>query len=195
MRSNVVTLVGNLGADPVYRRFDTGTEVTNLRVACTERRLDRSSGQWVDGATSWWSVSCWRSLAANTAASLRRGDRVVVTGVVKAKQWERDGRTGTSLEVDAEAVGHDLAWGRSRFERVVRSQELPLPGTPAADPGDDAGDGAGAEEVAASLGQHVDEHGVLTGADDFAHAYEDADTSADEDAGEHADEGADRVPA
>ena len=163
MRSNVVTLVGNLGADPDHRQLDTGGEVTNLRVGCTERRQDRSTGEWVDGATSWWRVSCWRALAANTAASLRKGDRVVVSGTVRVQQWERDGRSGTSLEVVADAVGHDLTWGRSRFERVVRSQSLPLPGGPAS--------GEAAEDVAASLGQVVDEHGVLTagGADDFAH--------------------------
>lgn len=151
MRGNVVTLVGNLGADPDYRRTDGGTEIANFRVGCTERRQDRSSGEWADGPTSWWRVACFRGLAANAAASLRRGDRVVVTGTVRVQQWERDGRSGTSLEVVADAVGHDLAWGTSRFERVVRTQRLPLP-EPAPP----------AEEVAASLGGHVDEHGVLT---------------------------------
>ena len=164
---NVVTLVGNLGADPDYRRTDAGAEVTNFRVGCTERRQDRSTGEWVDGATSWWRVSCWRGLAANTAASLRKGDRVVVTGVVRVEHWEREGRSGTSLEVVADAVGHDLAWGRSRFERVVRSQSLPLPSPPA-------------EEVAASLGGSVDEHGVLTGGQGLAAAYEDLPEVAEE---------------
>jgi len=167
MRGNVVTLVGNLGADPDYRRIDAGTEVTNLRVGCTERRQDRSTGEWVDGATSWWRVSCWRGLAANTAASLRKGDRVVVTGTVRVEHWEREGRSGTSLEVVADAVGHDLAWGRSRFERVVRSQSLPLPAPPAA-------------EVAASFGGTVDEHGVLTGGEGFGHGYVDGPDGLDE---------------
>ena len=157
MRSNVVTLVGNLGADPDHRQLDTGGEVTNLRVGCTERRQDRTTGEWVDGATSWWRVSCWRALAANTAASLRKGDRVVVTGTVRVQQWERDGRSGTSLEVVADAVGHDLTWGRSRFERVVRSTSLPLPEVPGA---------AGAAEAAPGAG------------DDLAHAYEDAEQDA-----------------
>jgi single-strand DNA-binding protein len=124
---NTVVVVGNLAADPEYRRLDNEVEVANFRVGSTKRRFDRESGTWVDGQTSWWRVSCWRGLAANTAASLRKGDRVVVVGRVRTSLWEKDGRTGTSLEIDADAVGHDLAYGTSRFERVVRSEKLPLP--------------------------------------------------------------------
>lgn len=130
MLDNTVVVVGNLGADPEYRRLDNGAEVTNFRVGSTRRRFDRATGGWVDGPTSWWRVSCWRGLAANAAASLRCGDRVVVVGRVRTASWEtEDGRSGTSVEVEADALGHDLAWGTSTFQRVVRSERLDLPST------------------------------------------------------------------
>jgi single-strand DNA-binding protein len=126
---NTVVIVGNLGANPEYRRLDNGIEVANFRVGSTRRRYDRATGQWVDGPTSWWRVTCWRGLAANVAHSLRRGERVVVVGRPQVVPWEtEDGRSGTSVEVEAQAVGHDLAWGTSTFERVVRSERLDLPG-------------------------------------------------------------------
>lgn len=128
MLDNTVIVVGNLAADPEYRRLDNDVEVTNFRVGSTKRRFDKATSAWVDGQTSWWRVSCWRGLAANTAASLRRGDRVVVVGRVRTTSWEKeDGRSGTTVEVEADAVGHDLAWGTSTFQRVVRSERLELP--------------------------------------------------------------------
>ena len=127
MQDNTVVVVGNLAADPEYRRLDNDTEVTNFRIGSTKRRFERSANAWVDGQTSWWRVSCWRGLAANAAASLRKGDRVVVVGRVRTTTWEKDGRSGTSVEIDADAVGHDLAWGTSTFRRVVRTERLELP--------------------------------------------------------------------
>jgi single-strand DNA-binding protein len=146
---NTVVVVGNLAADPDYRRLDNNAEVTNFRVGSTRRRFDKEAGGWVDAETSWWRVSCWRGLAANAAASLRKGDRVVVVGRVRTSYWEKeDGRSGTSLEVEADAVGHDLAWGTSRFTRVVRSERLDLPTL------DDA-----------ETGLRVDANGVVVGPD------------------------------
>lgn len=148
MLENTVVVVGNLGADPDYRRLDNGAEVTNFRVGSTRRRFDRGTGTWVDGPTSWWRVSCWRGLAANTAQSLRRGDRVVVVGRVRTASWEtEDGRSGTSVEIEADAVGHDLAWGTSTFQRVVRSERLDLPANGVADPEEGVGATADGELV------------------------------------------------
>ena len=128
MQDNTVVVVGNLGADPEHRRLDNGAEVTNFRVGSTPRRFDRTTSTWSDGPTSWWRISCWRGLAANTAHSLRKGDRVVVVGRVRTSSWETEERSGTSVEVDADAVGHDLAWGTSTFQRVVRSERVELTG-------------------------------------------------------------------
>jgi single-strand DNA-binding protein len=159
---NTVVVVGNLAADPEYRRLDSGAEVANFRVGSTRRRFDKDSGHWVDGETSWWRVACWRGLAANCATSLRRGDRVLVVGRVRTSSWEKDdGRSGTSLEIEADAVGHDLTWGTSSFKRVVRSERLDLPENDAHEPAEDDRD-----EFAAGLGLRVDADGVVVDAEE-----------------------------
>ena len=151
MHDSQITVVGNLAADPVHRQLDSGTKVTNFRIGSTPRRRTRE-GLWVDAETSWWEVSCFGFLAENTAASLRKGQRVVVSGRAVVEQWQVRGeeggvdRSGTTARVTADAVGHDLAYGVSVFERVVRAVDLPA---------------ASREEVAASLGQRVDAHGEL----------------------------------
>lgn len=151
MHDSQITVVGNLAADPVHRQLDTGTKVTNFRIGSTPRRRTRE-GLWVDAETSWWEVSCFGFLAENTATSLTKGQRVLVTGRAVVEQWqvraEEGGvdRSGTTARVRADAVGHDLAYGTSAFARVVRAVDLA-----AAPP----------EEVAASMGQRVDAHGEL----------------------------------
>jgi single-strand DNA-binding protein len=147
-----ITVIGNLAADPVRRELDSGTRVTNFRIGSTPRRRARD-GSWGDGPTSWWEVSCYDFLADNTAESLRRGDRVVVTGRAWVDQWQvRDTggaveKSGTTARVTADAVGHDLAFGTSAFTRIVRAREVPPPDR---------------DELAAELGGRVDAHGVLS---------------------------------
>lgn len=170
MLDNTATVVGNLAADPEYRRFDSGVEVLNFRMGSTPRRFDRATARWVDGETSWWRVACWRGLAANCAKSLRKGDRVVVVGRLRTSAWTtEDGRRGTSLEIEAEAVGHDLTWGTTEFERVVRTERLDLPGRDGdgsvGEPDDDARDA-----VAAGMGVDVDPDGVVRELDELEEA-------------------------
>jgi single-strand DNA-binding protein len=129
VQDSIVTVVGHLAADPVLRRTDDGREFTRFRIGATRRRFDRATRQWVEHPTSWWNVTCWRALAANTAASLKRGDRVLVVGRPSIRDWQReDGRSGTSADIEADSVGHDLAWGTTSFTRVTRSERVELPG-------------------------------------------------------------------
>ena len=131
---NIVTVCGNLAADPRRVRTDDGLEICSFRIGATPRRFDRATQAWVDGPTSWFSVTTWRALAANCAASLHRGERVVVSGRLRTRDWTTDeGRSGTSVEIDAFAVGHDLTWGTSTFSRVVRTERLDVPGREDAD--------------------------------------------------------------
>jgi single-strand DNA-binding protein len=72
----------------------------------------------VDGHTNWYSVSMFRQLATNGALSIKKGDRVVIFGRLKVRPWAKeDGRSGTSVEIDAETAGHDLMWGTASFRR------------------------------------------------------------------------------
>jgi single-strand DNA-binding protein len=163
-----ITVIGNLAADPVYRRIEGGRMVTNFRIGTTPRLRNREDGSWADGATSWWSVSCFGPLADNTARSLRKGERVVVTGSAWVDQWTTEeggvARTGTTARITADTVGHDLAWGVSSFVRQARSGVLPLPERPEGASSDPLPPLTDPERDAIAAGYAgVDEDGVLTG--------------------------------
>ena len=117
MNESMVTFQGWLGAD-VRTRHAGGVPVASFRVASTPRRLNRTTGEWHNGPTQWYTVSAWRSLGEHCATSLRRGDPVVVHGRLTQSTWiNNDGVEMTSLEVDASFVGHDLTRGTSTFTR------------------------------------------------------------------------------
>lgn len=131
MNDTQITLAGWLGTD-VERRDASGTPVANFRVATTPRRFDKKADAWVDGDTQWYSVTTWRQLAENCAASLRSGDPVVLHGRLSAETWtNRAGIEVTSMQVEASFVGHDLGRGTSTFVRNTRADEQPV-----ATPGD-----------------------------------------------------------
>ncbi|MGH8867676.1 MAG: single-stranded DNA-binding protein [Actinomycetes bacterium] len=120
MNETVVTVVGNVASEVRHTVTPRGVHLASFRVASTPRRFDRNNG-WVDGQTSFYSITCWRALAANVASSVRIGEPVVVTGRLKVRPWEKeDGRRGVTVEVDASAVGHDLTRGTSAFVKTSR---------------------------------------------------------------------------
>jgi single-strand DNA-binding protein len=115
-----ISIVGNVLTAPEWRKTSTsGHLVANFRVASTSRRLDRETGRWVDGNSLRVRVVCWRKLAEGIAASLTVGDPVVVTGRLFTRDWiDGENNARTSYEMEAVAVGHDLARGRGRFYRT-----------------------------------------------------------------------------
>ena len=117
-----ITIVGNVAADPEFRRLPDGTPVASMRVASTDRRYDAKAGAWVDGLTSWYRVSVFRTLGEHVAASVRKGQRVVVHGVLAIKRWEAGEKSGTDAEIDALAVGHALAFGTTVFTGAARAR-------------------------------------------------------------------------
>ena len=114
-----IVIVGNVLTTPEWRKTsNSGHLVTNFRIASTSRRLDRETGRWIDGNSLRVRVVCWRKLAEGIAASLTVGDPVVVTGKLYTRDWiDGDNNPRTSYEMEAVAVGHDLARGRGRFYR------------------------------------------------------------------------------
>ncbi|MGA9747912.1 MAG: single-stranded DNA-binding protein [Nocardioides sp.] len=120
MSDTYVTLHGWVGSEVTFRD-PHGVSVANLRVASTPRL--KREGRWVDGDTTWYSVTAWRGLADNVRDSIHKGDAVVVHGRLRTDVWERsDGQTSASLCIDATLIGHDLTRGTSRFERSVRPE-------------------------------------------------------------------------
>ncbi len=123
MNEIYVTVSGRLVADPEARNTKNGVPFAAFRVASTARRVNRSSGEFEDAGTSFVSVTAFRSLGANVANSLHKGDPVVVHGRMRVNQWIRqDDTMATSVEIDAYSVGHDLSYGTTEFTKVSRAQ-------------------------------------------------------------------------
>ncbi|MCC3282558.1 MULTISPECIES: single-stranded DNA-binding protein [Arthrobacter] len=115
-----ITLRGFVATEVRTTTADSGLAIAGFRMCTTERRIDRETGLWVDGHTNWYSVSMFRQLATNAGVSVHKGDRVIVTGRLRVRQWATDGgRSGTSVDIDADAVGHDLMWGTANFRRNI----------------------------------------------------------------------------
>jgi single-strand DNA-binding protein len=125
-----VTVCGNLTADPVHRTTASGAMVVNLRIASSNRRLDRSTGEWRDGEPLFISASCWRTLAGNVLATLRKGDGVVVHGRLSMRTYDdREGNRRTIHEIEAAAVGPDLTRCPAELRRPQRlANAVPVQG-------------------------------------------------------------------
>ncbi|MFI8514004.1 single-stranded DNA-binding protein [Streptomyces sp. NPDC085460] len=121
MNDTTVTLVGNVATAVEYRETVAGA-VARFRFAVTARRWDRERAVWTDGPTGFYTVSAWRSLGANLAASVSVGEPLVVHGRLKVREDERDGQRKTFVDIDALAVGHDLTRGTSAFRRAARTE-------------------------------------------------------------------------
>lgn len=119
--NDMITLRGIVGTQPEHRVTGAGLAITDFRLASGQRRRDRTTGIWESTDTNWYTISAYRDLAINIASSINRGEHVVVTGRVRIKTWEKDGRKGTNVEVDADAVGHDLRWCTTAAVPSVRS--------------------------------------------------------------------------
>lgn len=112
------TITGYVCTVPKFRRLPSGVPSLTMRIAWTPRRLDRSTGEWVDGNTSYASVICWRRLAEHAFFCLHKGDPVNVVGRLSVRDYEVDGAQRTTVEIDASSVGHDLNRGVASFSRV-----------------------------------------------------------------------------
>ncbi len=117
-----IDLAGFVASEPAFRRIAGGTSTAKLRVAYTERRFNRETGEWGDGPTSFVTVLCWRTLADNVAVCLRKGEPVLVRGRLRVREYEgKEGSPRIAVEVEASSVGHDLSRGVAHFSRTRRA--------------------------------------------------------------------------
>jgi single-strand DNA-binding protein len=114
------TITGLVATTPRHLVAQDGLEITSFRLASSLRRFDRTANRWVDAETNWFTVTSFRTLAINVATSISKGDRVIVTGKLRVRDWDNGETTGTSVEVEAETIGHDLTYGNSTFSRTVK---------------------------------------------------------------------------
>jgi single-strand DNA-binding protein len=145
-QDNQITLRGYLTTEPkLYQKTPAAAPVTEIRVGSTPRRLNRETGEWQAAAPSYYTVKCWRRLAINAASSLKKGDMVVVRGKFYMNEWiDSQQQPRARLEIEADSLGHDLAYGWSHFLRGTRQ----FPGRPeAAGAGEEARQGLGPSDA------------------------------------------------
>jgi single-strand DNA-binding protein len=121
MNETMVTAVGNVATQPVYRELASGASA-RFRLAVTSRYWDREKNAWTDGHTNFFTVWANRQLAMNVGTSLSVGDPVMVQGRLKVRTEVRESQNRTSADIDAVAIGHDLTRGTSAFKRTNRAE-------------------------------------------------------------------------
>jgi single-strand DNA-binding protein len=120
MADTHVTITGNLTDNPDVTFTPGGAAVCNFRLAVTPRI--RQGDTWTDGETSYFRITAWRDLATHIGDSLSKGDRVIVSGQLRARSWETpEGERRSVVEVQAEEVGPSLRWATAKPERARKT--------------------------------------------------------------------------
>jgi len=117
--SEQITVSGLVATD--VKRHETADNLTmaTFRLAANSRRFDATKNSWTTTSTNWFTIVAFRQLAKNVLESVSKGDRVVIQGKLKIRDWDNGERSGTSIEIDADHIGLDLNFGVSSYDRVV----------------------------------------------------------------------------
>jgi len=116
--TDLVTVTGYVATPPRHIVTSAGLPITTFRIVSNQRRFDRQQQKWVEAGANWYTIASFRKLAVNVEKSIEKGQNVVVTGRVRIRDWESGERTGTTVEIEADAIGHDLSWGTATFVRT-----------------------------------------------------------------------------
>ncbi|MCD7100830.1 single-stranded DNA-binding protein [Pseudoclavibacter sp. 13-3] len=144
MSIDTIAVNGLVATEPQTNFTRDGKPITSFRLASNQRRFDQKEGRWVDGDTNWFTVTAFRQLATHAQQSLFKGHHVLVQGRLRVKQWQNEERSGTTVEIVADNMGHDLAWGISALTKPERQPPASLRRE------DASGEAAAAEDVAES---------------------------------------------
>jgi single-strand DNA-binding protein len=129
----VISVIGNLTADPEVRYTQDGTTVANFTVASTPRTFDRATNDWKDGEALYLRCSAWKELGANVANSVFKGSRVIVVGKLKQRSYTtKEGEKRTSMELEVDEIGPSLKYGTSVFTKAERGDGATVRQTPPA---------------------------------------------------------------
>jgi single-strand DNA-binding protein len=120
----IITVVGNLTADPELRYTQSGLAVANFTIASTPRSFDRATNDWKDGEALFLRASCWREFAEHVAGSLTKGSRVIATGRLKQRSYEtKEGEKRTSIELEVDEIGPSLRYATAQVTRAASSRD------------------------------------------------------------------------
>jgi single-strand DNA-binding protein len=118
----VITVIGNLTADPELRFTPSGAAVANFTVASTPRTFDRQTNEWKDGEALFLRCNIWREAAETVAESLTRGARVIASGRLKQRSFEtREGEKRTVVELEVDEIGPSLRYATAKVNKASRS--------------------------------------------------------------------------
>lgn len=149
----VITVVGNLTADPELRYTQNGRAVANMTIASTPRTFNRQTNEWEDGEALFLRASIWQDYAEHVAGSLTKGSRVIATGRLKQRSYEtKEGEKRTVIELELDEIGPSLRYATAQVTRAQRrtggeggareenfgrpQSDAWAPSVPATDPGD-----------------------------------------------------------
>jgi single-strand DNA-binding protein len=116
--TDTIAVSGIVATPPNLISKTNDLKIVSFRLASTQRRFDRGRDRWIDGETNWYSVTAFRQLALNVDSSVVKGDKVIVTGRLRVRDWDNGEMKGTNVDIEATSIGHDLAWGTTTFTRV-----------------------------------------------------------------------------
>lgn len=119
----IITVVGNLTADPELRFTPSGAAVANFTVASTPRTFDKQTNEWKDGEALFLRCNIWRQAAEHVAESLTRGARVIVSGRLKQRSFEtREGEKRTVIELEVDEIGPSLRYATAKVNKAARGE-------------------------------------------------------------------------
>lgn len=109
--TNIVLLVGNLGADPELRSTNGGTDVAMFNLGTSRPKRDSEGKTFKDASgftakdTEWHRVTCFNGLGRIVAQHAAKGMLVSVRGRIHNSKWtDREGIERYGYEVIAEDV-------------------------------------------------------------------------------------------
>lgn len=147
--TDTITLTGLVATQPRHITTNEGLAITSFRLASAQRRFDRAQERWIDADTNWYTITAFRQLAVHSAVSIKKGERVIVSGRLRIREWENGERNGMNIDIEADSLGHDLLWGTSVFSRTISTSavsESPAGEAGAADAGGTGGETEGGAE-------------------------------------------------
>jgi single-strand DNA-binding protein len=117
----IITVVGNLTADPELRYTQNGLAVANFTIASTPKVFDRQANEWKDGDALFLRASAWRDFAEHIAGSLTKGSRVIAQGRLRQRSYQdREGQQRTSIELEVDEIGPSLRYATAQVTRTPR---------------------------------------------------------------------------
>ena len=117
----LITVIGNLTADPEMRFTTNGAAVANFTIASTPKTFDRQTNEFKDGDPLFLRSSVWREQAENVAETLTKGMRVIAQGYLKQRSYDKDGEKRTVYELEVQEVGPALRFASAKVTRTNRS--------------------------------------------------------------------------